>query len=414
MKDINNEDYIIAVMGVGYVGKPLIDNFSSKRKIIAFDINSEKINELNEINNNNNINYTFNPSELANADAIIVCVPTPVDLSNQPNLNYIITACKTIGENIKKNTLIVFESSYMPTFTEYSCIPIIEKSSGLKCRNDFYVGYSPERINPGDKKNTLQTITKLISSNDYSALIQIEKLYSLIEEINLYKTKSIKVAELSKLVENCQRDINIAFINEITKLCHKIDVDINDVIDAASTKWNFTRYSPGLVGGDCVGVNTYYLLELAKQYNINLELLMKTRDINIGMVKYIADELEKLTKNDKTLKIAIYGYTYKENISDTRNTRILDLYNELNKREYHVRICDYNINYKIGEYIVEKEDIFNTDVLILAVPHTDYCKWDIEDIKSRFCSDKKTKIFMDIKSVYNEDALKSEILYWKL
>lgn len=415
MKDIQDINYKIAVLGVGYVGKPLIDEFSKVKKVIAFDINKEKINYLKSTNCNENIEYTSDESMLRNANAIIVCVPTPIDSENKPDFQCIENACNIIGKNISKNTVVIFESSYMPTFTETFCIPKIEKVSGLTVNNDFFVGYSPERINPGDTKNTLKTITKLISANDSDTLNQINQLYSLIPNINLFKTSQIKVAELSKLVENCQRDLNIAFVNEISKLCHELNIDVNEVLDAASTKWNFMRFNPGLVGGDCVGVNTYYLLDLAQKMNVNLDTLSTTRKVNSGMVSYISDKLESLiTKNNNNIKIAIYGYTYKENISDIRNTRVLDLYKELKTRGFDVRLCDYNVDYEIEGYQIEHDDIENVDVIILAVPHNKYCDWDDNIILNKFNKSSENKIFMDLKSTYRNKLKNNEFIYWNL
>lgn len=415
MKNVTDNDYIIAIMGVGYIGLPLIEEFSIQKKVIAFDINYDKINNLKKRNKNKNILFTTNMQELSKANVIIVCVSTPVNKNKTPNLKFIKHACEIIGKNITNETIVVFESSYMPTYTENYCIPLIEKYSNKKHGRDFYVGYSPERINPGDSKNTLNTITKLISASDNQTLTYMENLYSQINNINLFKSKNIKVAELSKLVENCQRDINIAFINEISKLCHKLNIDIHDVLDSAETKWNFTRYNPGLVGGDCVGVNSYYLMQLANKYDIDIESLKTARHINTSMEIFISDELEKIlgkVELTKKIKISIYGYTYKENISDTRNSRIKYLYKELKSRNFQVKICDYNVDTSYNT-LVQNEDLMDSDVIILAVPHYNYSSWNIDEITKRFNKNSNKKIFMDIKSVYKNLTF-TDIEYWRL
>ena len=416
----NKIDSKISVIGTGYVGKPLIEELSNTFEVIAYDINKTKIETHRKNNTNKNIYYTYEEKDIRNADAIIVCVPTPVDDNNTPNLKYIDLACETIGKNIKKNTLIIFESSYMPTCTEEHCIPLLEKYSNMKYNKDFYVGYSPERINPGDKKNTLNSITKLISASNDNVLERMEKIYSSINGINLYKVKDIKIAELSKLVENCQRDINIAFVNELSKLCHSLSIDINNVLDAASTKWNFSRYNPGLVGGDCVGVNSYYLMNLANKYNVSLDVLKTARNVNLDIIKFIVDELDKmiLNINQETdlnnIKITIYGYSYKENIPDVSNTRVIELYEELKKRNYNVNICDNIVEPSLCKHKINNKDINDNDVIILAVPHEKYSKWETKEILKKYKDNSKYKIFIDIKSKYKNLKNIKEINYWNL
>lgn len=407
---------LITVVGTGYVGMPLIEQFSKICPVIAYDINKKKIEKLSK-NKNKNIRFTSDAVSLKMSDVIIVCVPTPIDSYNNPNLEYIKLACTTIAENLKMGALIIFESSYMPTCTEKLCIPLIEKVSGLENNKDFFVGYSPERINPGDNKNTLNTITKLIASPNDQILNAMEFIYSKMAGINVYKINNIKVAEMSKLVENCQRDINIAFMNELTKLCHKLDIDINEVISAAGTKWNFMKFYPGLVGGDCVGVNSYYLMNLAEKYGEQLNVLETTRNTNLSVSKYIVEQLNEIVSkmgnnNDNNIKVTIYGYTYKENTSDIRNTRVADLYNELIKNNYLVEICDYNVSSDL-EYL-SVEDVNDSDIVILAVPHVKYANWDNIEITKKFDINSKYKVFIDLKSVYNKKTFPKNITYWHL
>lgn len=407
---------LITVVGTGYVGMPLIEQFSKICPVIAYDINKKKIEKLSK-NKNKNIRFTSDAVSLKMSDVIIVCVPTPIDSYNNPNLEYIKLACTTIAENIKMGALIIFESSYMPTCTEKLCIPLIEKVSGLENNKDFFVGYSPERINPGDNKNTLNTITKLIATSNNQILNAMEFIYSKMAGINVYKINDIKVAEMSKLVENCQRDINIAFMNELTKLCHKLDIDINEVISAAGTKWNFMKFYPGLVGGDCVGVNSYYLMNLAEKYGEQLNVLETARNTNLSVSKYIVEQLNEIVSkmgnnNDNNIKVTIYGYTYKENTSDIRNTRVADLYNELIKNNYLVEICDYNVSSDL-EYL-SVEDVDDSDIVILAVPHVKYANWDNIEITKKFDINSKYKVFIDLKSVYNKKTFPKNITYWHL
>ena len=407
---------LITVVGTGYVGMPLIEQFSKICPVIAYDINKKKIEKISK-NKNKNIRFTSDAVSLKMSDVIIVCVPTPIDSYNNPNLEYIKLACTTIAENIKMGALIIFESSYMPTCTEKLCIPLIEKVSGLENNKDFFVGYSPERINPGDNKNTLNTITKLIATSNDQILNAMEFIYSKMAGINVYKINDIKVAEMSKLVENCQRDINIAFMNELTKLCHKLDIDINEVISAAGTKWNFMKFYPGLVGGDCVGVNSYYLMNLAEKYGEQLNVLETARNTNLSVSKYIVKQLNEIVSkmgnnNDNNIKVTIYGYTYKENTSDIRNTRVADLYNELIKNNYLVEICDYNVSSDL-EYL-SVEDVDDSDIVILAVPHVKYANWDNIEITKKFDINSKYKVFIDLKSVYNKKTFPKNITYWHL
>ena len=321
MKEINNKDFVITVVGVGYVGQPLINEFARTKKVYAYDIDSEKIKALGNNNKNDNIVYTNNSKCIGESDAVIVAVPTPTYDNNNPNLEFVINACKTIGDNLRKNTLIVFESSYYPGVTEDICIPLLEENSSLKNNIDFFVGYSPERINPSDKIHTINTITKVISAQNNFVLDQVEKLYSLIPDINLYRTSSIKIAELSKIIENSQRDLNIAFVNEVSQLCHLMNISTIDVLETAKTKWNFVDVFPGLVGGHCIGVDPYYLINLGKKYGYNMNIVEQSRKTNEKIPLFIVHSLNSLLKNIKkeNIKVGILGYSYKANSDDIRN-----------------------------------------------------------------------------------------------
>ena len=403
---------IIGIIGVGYVGIPLINELSKKVNVIAYDIDTEKILKLSQENDNCNIDFTNDEKKLTKCNVIIVAVPTPTK-KNKPDLSCVKSACKTIGSNIKDGALVIFESSYMPGTTTSICIPLIEKSSGKKFNKDFFVGYSPERINPGDNIHTLNTITKIVSADDEETLNKVINVYNLINNIKLKPVKSIKVAELSKMIENTQRDINIAFINEIAKLCHKIDVDANEVIEAAATKWNFYKVTPGFVGGHCIGVDPYYLIDIAEKNNVSLNIVKCARMENESMSDYVVDNLMALIpKNSKNIKIGILGYSYKANSDDIRNTKTEDLIKKLKKITSNIVVSDYVVNKKINNMCNDKLE--NLDVLIVTVDHDLYKKYDVNQIENYFDKKSKIKIIIDLKSIYNNYSFKSDIKYWKL
>ena len=415
MKEINNKDFVITVVGVGYVGQPLINEFARTKKVYAYDIDSEKIKALGNNNKNDNIVYTNNSKCIGESDAVIVAVPTPTYDNNNPNLEFVINACKTIGDNLRKNTLIVFESSYYPGVTEDICIPLLEENSSLKNNIDFFVGYSPERINPSDKIHTINTITKVISAQNNFVLDQVEKLYSLIPDINLYRTTSIKVAELSKIIENSQRDLNIAFVNEVSQLCHLMNISTIDVLETAKTKWNFVDVFPGLVGGHCIGVDPYYLMDLGKKYGYNMNIVEQSRKINEGIPLFIVHSLNSLLNNIKkeNIKVGILGYSYKANSDDIRNTKVELIYDELKKQHFDCMISDYMLFDKNTNFDNYRE-LHDLDVLIIAVPHNKYRNMSKEKIISYFNKSFSKKIILDLYSVYKNYNFGSDVIYWTL
>lgn len=415
MKEINNKDFVITVVGVGYVGQPLINEFARTKKVYAYDIDSEKIKALGNNNKNDNIVYTNNSKCIGESDAVIVAVPTPTYDNNNPNLEFVINACKTIGDNLRKNTLIVFESSYYPGVTEDICIPLLEENSSLKNNIDFFVGYSPERINPFDKIHTINTITKVISAQNNFVLDQVEKLYSLIPDINLYRTSSIKVAELSKIIENSQRDLNIAFVNEVSQLCHLMNISTIDVLETAKTKWNFVDVFPGLVGGHCIGVDPYYLMDLGKKYGYNMNIVEQSRKINEGIPLFIVHSLNSLLNNIKkeNIKVGILGYSYKANSDDIRNTKVQLIYDELKKQHFDCMISDYMLFDKNTNFDNYRE-LHDLDVLIIAVPHNKYRNMSKEKIISYFNKSFSKKIILDLYSVYKNYNFGSDVIYWTL
>ena len=415
MKEINNKDFVITVVGVGYVGQPLINEFARTKKVYAYDIDSEKIKALGNNNKNDNIVYTNNSKCIGESDAVIVAVPTPTYDNNNPNLEFVINACKTIGDNLRKNTLIVFESSYYPGVTEDICIPLLEENSSLKNNIDFFVGYSPERINPSDKIHTINTITKVISAQNNFVLDQVEKLYSLIPDINLYRTTSIKVAELSKIIENSQRDLNIAFVNEVSQLCHLMNISTIDVLETSKTKWNFVDVFPGLVGGHCIGVDPYYLMDLGKKYGYNMNIVEQSRKINEGIPLFIVHSLNSLLNNIKkeNIKVGILGYSYKANSDDIRNTKVELIYDELKKQHFDCMISDYMLFDKNTNFNNYRE-LHDLDVLIIAVPHDKYRNMSKEKIISYFNKSSSKKIILDLYSVYKNYNFGSDVIYWTL
>lgn len=415
MKEINNKDFVITVVGVGYVGQPLINEFAGTKKVYAYDIDSEKIKALCNSNKNDNIVYTNNSKCIGESDAVIVAVPTPTYDNNNPNLEFVINACKTIGDNLRKNTLIVFESSYYPGVTEDICIPLLEENSSLKNNIDFFVGYSPERINPSDKIHTINTITKVISAQNNFVLDQVEKLYSLIPDINLYRTTSIKVAELSKIIENSQRDLNIAFVNEVSQLCHLMNISTIDVLETSKTKWNFVDVFPGLVGGHCIGVDPYYLMDLGKKYGYNMNLVEQSRKTNEKIPLFIVHSLNSLLNNIKkeNIKVGILGYSYKANSDDIRNTKVELIYDELKKQHFDCMISDYMLFDKNTNFNNYRE-LHDLDVLIIAVPHDKYRNMSKEKIISYFNKSSSKKIILDLYSVYKNYNFGSDVIYWTL
>lgn len=334
----------LSLVGLGYVGMPIAVAFARKIQVVGFDLNAKKIelyksgvDPTNEVGNDvikeTKVDFTADPSKLKEAKFHIVAVPTPVNPDHTPDLTPVEGASRILGQNLTKGSIVVFESTVYPGVTEDICVPILEKESGLKCGVDFKIGYSPERINPGDKVHRLETITKIVSGMDAETLEEIANVYELVVEAGVYRADSIKVAEAAKVIENSQRDINIAFMNELSIIFNKMGIDTQSVLKAAGTKWNFLKFYPGLVGGHCIGVDPYYLTYKAEQLGYHSQIILSGRRINDDMGKYVAESLVKnLIKADipvKNARVAILGFTFKENCPDTRNTKVIDIYNEL-------------------------------------------------------------------------------------
>ncbi len=425
----------LSLVGLGYVGMPIAVAFAKKIKVVGFDLNSKKIEQYkngidptNEVGNdvikNTKVEFTDDPSKLREARFHIVAVPTPVNDDHTPDLTPVEGASRILGQNLMKGSIVVFESTVYPGVTEDICVPILEKESGLKCGIDFKIGYSPERINPGDKVHRLETITKIVSGMDDECLDTIAKIYELVVEAGVYRAGSIKVAEAAKVIENSQRDINIAFMNELAIIFHKMGIDTKEVLEAAGTKWNFLSFMPGLVGGHCIGVDPYYLTYKAEELGYHSQIILSGRRINDDMGKYVAESLVKdLIRADipvKRAKVAILGFTFKENCPDTRNTKVIDIYKELGEYGIVPIVVDpaadadeakrlYGIDFK------GIEDIKEVDAVIIAVAHEEFKSLGKKDIDAFYNLRHQKKVLMDIKGVLNRtEYLTEDYLYWRL
>ncbi len=404
----------ISIIGIGYIGLPLAVEFSKFYKVTAFDIDKKRIQELkkgidktreikiNKKNINKKINFTNNEENLKQSNIFIIAVPTPIKKNNNPNLSYLKNASKIVGKNMKKSSVVIYESTVFPGCTEEFCAPILEKSSGLKLNKGFFLGYSPERINPGLSKNKLTNTIKIVSGSNKYSLKLIKNLYKKIIKAGVHVADKIKVAEAAKVIENIQRDINIALINECSLIFKKLNINTSDVLKAAETKWNFTPFKPGLVGGHCIGVDPYYLTYKAKKVNYNPEVILSGRNINNSMALYVTKKILKtLNINFKNKKVLILGLAFKENCVDTRNSKIFDIVNYLQKKNVTTHVYDplvdysYNSkNYKITLLKKLKKKNYY-DIIVYAVPHKIFNKIDIKTIKS--FGNKNLKIF-DLKS----------------
>lgn len=432
VEKIRNRKENIAVIGLGYVGLPLAYEFAKKVNVIGFDINKEKIEgykkgidvtgEVGEEIKNTDMFFTSNEDDLKRAKFFIVSVPTPINKDRTPDLRPIKGASESVGRNLTPDSVVVYESTVYPGVTEEICVPILEKASGLKCGVDFKVGYSPERINPGDKVHTVTKIVKVVSGMDEESLDIIAGVYELIVEAGVYRAESIKVAEAAKVIENAQRDINIAFVNELSIIFNKIGIDTKSVLEAAGTKWNFLNFTPGLVGGHCIGVDPYYLTYKAEELGYHPEVILSGRRINDGIGKYVAENTVKmLIKVDRPIKgskVLIMGFTFKENVPDTRNTKVIDIVRELWEYGIEVYVTDPVADkdeafMEYGVKIEDFDDINDVDAIILAVNHKAYDDIDLESLKSKY----RNGIYalIDVKGMFKrKDAEKLNYLYWRL
>lgn len=426
------KDAYLAVIGLGYVGLPLAVAFSKKVNVIGFDINEGKINSYinsidvtNEVGNEaiaeSNIIFTSDNSTLKKASVFIVSVPTPIDKNNNPDFGPLVGACKIVGKNLKKGDIVVFESTVYPGATEEICVPILEKESDLNLGIDFKVGYSPERINPGDKIHRLENIVKIVSGNDDNALESISSIYNLIINAGVHKVSSIKVAEAAKVIENAQRDINIAFVNELSKIFNKLGIDTQEVLNASGTKWNFLDFKPGLVGGHCIGVDPYYLTYKAEELGHLPEVILAGRRTNDGMPKYVAENIVKmLIKDDcqvKGAQVLIMGITFKENVPDIRNSKIADIIFELKEYGIDAYVTDpiANNNEVEREYGIRliEEMSRSFDAIVVAVNHEEYKRISLNDIRKKLSRNRNTLI--DLKGLFNKiEAVEHQFKYWRL
>ena len=426
----------IALVGLGYVGMPIAVEFSKHVSVIGFDINEAKIeaykrgeDPTQEVGDegikNSKVEWTCDEKKLQEAKFIIVAVPTPVNDDTTPDLTPVIGSSEIVGRNLKKGAIVVYESTVYPGVTEETCVPILEKESGLKCGVDFKVGYSPERINPGDKVHRLTTIKKIVSGMDAESLDEIAHIYEIVVAAGVHRASCIKVAEAAKVIENSQRDINIAFMNELSIIFNKMGIDTLEVLEAAGTKWNFLPFRPGLVGGHCIGIDPYYLTYRAEQFGYHSQIILSGRRINDDMGKYVAEQtVKQLIKADKSIrgaKVGCLGITFKEDCPDARNSKVNDILKEL--REYGIDpiVCDPvadapDAKRFYGVDLVDISEFKDLDCLIIAVMHKEFKELSNEDIQKMFASiDNSKNIIIDVKGARNKDELLAlGYKYWRL
>ena len=423
----------LSVIGLGYVGMPIAVAFAKVLAVIGYDNNAEKIKAYQEGRDptqeigdaaiqKSTMLFTSDAAELKKARFHIVAVPTPVNDDHTPNLSPVISASEAVGKNLMPGSIVVYESTVYPGVTEEICIPILERASGLMAGKEFKVGYSPERINPGDKKHRLENIMKIVSGMDAQSLDTIARVYALVAKAGIHRAESIKVAEAAKVIENSQRDINIAFMNELSLIFHKMGIDTKEVLHAAGTKWNFLPFYPGLVGGHCIGVDPYYLTHKAEQLGYHSQVILAGRRINDGVGKYIAENTVKLLihseKQVKKARVAILGFTFKENCQDTRNTKVFDIVKEL--REYGIEpmifdpVADAEEARKFYGIDVKREgQLCRMDALIVAVAHDVFKTYDMEMLNAFY--QKGEKVLVDVKGLFDKEAFKAAgYHYWRL
>ncbi len=425
----------IAVVGLGYVGLPLAHAFSQKYDVVGFEINQAKIDLMKQGIDptgeipagglkDSKILFTTDPEKLSECQFIVVAVPTPVDRNKRPDLTPLVMSSTTVGKYMPRNAVVVYESTVYPGVTEEECVPLLEKHSGMQYLKDFKVGYSPERINPGDQIHRLQTITKIVSGCDQETLEVVAAVYDSILEAGVHKASSIKVAEAAKVIENTQRDVNIALMNELSIIFHRLGIDTLEVLRAAGTKWNFLKFFPGLVGGHCIGVDPYYLTYKAEEVGYHPEVILSGRRINDNMGKFVAEntvkKLIKVGKAVKGAKVLILGLTFKENVGDIRNTKVVDIISELN--EYNVESLIFDpyasaeeVRHEYGlEILPSIDNVPPVDAVILAVSHEKFKELTIDKLAA-FCKRGATPVIIDIKGVFEpEMATRQAIKYWRL
>lgn len=432
--DLVNGKEKLSLIGLGYVGMPIAVAFAQKLRVIGFDLNREKIDlyksgvdPTREVGDETiratTVDFTCDETRLREAKFHIVAVPTPVNADHTPDLRPVESASELLGRNLTPGSVVVFESTVYPGVTEEVCVPILERASGLKCGSDFKVGYSPERINPGDKVHRLESITKIVSGMDTETLDTVAKVYEIVVKAGVHRTESIKVAEAAKVIENSQRDINIAFMNELSIIFNRMGIDTLDVLRAAGTKWNFLNFRPGLVGGHCIGVDPYYLTYRAEQMGYHSQVILAGRRINDDMGKYVAEQLVKrLISADipvKNARVAILGLTFKENCPDIRNTKVMDIVRELAEYGITPVICDPQADAggarrEYGVELVPITAICGMDAVVMAVAHEEFKHFTVEDMDALYQKDHQ-KVLVDIKGVLDRSTYEAAgYNYWRL
>ena len=425
----------LALVGLGYVGMPIAVEFAKHIKVIGFDINRQRVeeysngidstNEIGDAIKDSTVEFTSDPSKLSEAKFIIVAVPTPVNSDTTPDLKPVEGASRTVGQNITPGTIVVFESTVYPGVTEDICVPIIEEESGLKCGVDWKIGYSPERINPGDHVHRLPNIVKVVSGMDEESMREIKKVYDIVIKAGTFSVSNIKTAEAVKVVENSQRDINIAFMNEIAMICDKMHIDTDEVLAGMNTKWNALGFKPGLVGGHCIGIDPYYLTNAAEKLGYHSQIILNGRKVNDSMGAYVADaaikEMIEAGQAPKKATVIILGITFKENCPDTRNSKVVDIINRL--REYDIlpivsdKWADASVaKQEYGVDLVDFELLPKADCVIVAVGHNEYRSMSTHQLKRLFKDvPDDEKVLLDVKSLYRMDELKaSGLRFWRL
>ena len=430
IQDLQSKSKSLCVVGLGYVGLPIALEFAKNFRVVGFDINQERVDLMRkgidpskELDSsafeNCDIVFTSNEADLKDVGFYVVAVPTPINNMNLPDLTPVLSASRTVGRNLKKGDYVVYESTVYPGCTEDDCVPILEELSGLKFGIDFKVGYSPERINPGDKHNTLRTIMKVVSGCDEESLNIISQVYETVVDAGVYKASSIKVAEACKIIENTQRDVNIALVNELSLIFNRMGINTFDVLQAAGTKWNFLKFTPGLVGGHCIGVDPYYLVYKAKKVGYFSKVISSARYVNDSMGFYVGKQTVKKIleqgKNALEAKVLVLGATFKENVSDIRNSKVVDIIRELESFSVHVDVMDphadaQELNHEYGFNLVEKPESGAYDAIILAVAHTNFIGLDETYFQDLLANGEG--VFMDLKGLYRNKF--SKLKYWSL
>ena len=428
-EDLLNKNAKLALVGLGYVGLPIALEFAKRVKVVGFDINQARVDMMRRGEDpsreleagdfkNRDITFTADIQDLADVNFFIVAVPTPIDETNLPDLKPLQGASRTVGKVLKKGDYVVFESTVYPGCTEEDCIPILEAESGLKFPADFKVGYSPERINPGDKEHTLQNVIKIVSGCDEESLDQIAKTYELVVAAGVHRATSIKVAEAAKIVENTQRDVNISLVNELSIIFNKMGINTYDVLEAAGTKWNFLKFYPGLVGGHCIGVDPYYLVHKAMQLGYHSKVINSGRYVNDSMGFYIGKQTaKKIIAQGKMIQeahVLVMGATFKENVSDIRNSKVIDVVNELKSFQINVDVIDPHADSSEMEHeygvALASEMRSDYDAIIMAVNHREYCQFDENYFKGLMKDGKG--VFVDVKGIYRGKI--NDLTYWSL